>query len=151
MNIFILDKDPVIAAKYCCDKHVVKMIVESVGLLSNAMWSIVGYGPYKKSHYNHPCSIWARSSLENYQWLWLHCHALGKEYTERYNKFHKSHQTLLKDVPFELSFEKKDLTPFMNCTPYKDIADIVEAYRHYYRIDKRYFAKWKNNNCPDWF
>ena len=30
MNIFYLDKDPVKAAQMSCDKHVVKMILESV-------------------------------------------------------------------------------------------------------------------------
>ena len=29
MNIFYLHKDPVIAAEMSCDKHVVKMILES--------------------------------------------------------------------------------------------------------------------------
>lgn len=36
MNIFILDKDPVISAQLQCDKHVVKMIVESAQMLSTA-------------------------------------------------------------------------------------------------------------------
>ena len=36
MNIFILDNDPAIAAKLQCDKHVVKMIVESAQMLSTA-------------------------------------------------------------------------------------------------------------------
>ena len=33
MNLFVLDKDPVIAAQLQCDKHVVKMIVESAQML----------------------------------------------------------------------------------------------------------------------
>lgn len=36
MNIFYLDEDPVKAAQYMCDKHVVKMIVESAQILSTA-------------------------------------------------------------------------------------------------------------------
>ena len=36
MNIFVLDRDPIQAAKYMCDKHVVKMILESCQLLSTA-------------------------------------------------------------------------------------------------------------------
>ena len=36
MNIFVLDKDPVVAAQMQCDKHVVKMIVESAQMLSTA-------------------------------------------------------------------------------------------------------------------
>lgn len=34
MNIFILDKDPALAAKYLCDIHVVRMILESFQMLS---------------------------------------------------------------------------------------------------------------------
>ena len=36
MNIFILDRDPITAAQLQCDKHVVKMIVESAQMLSTA-------------------------------------------------------------------------------------------------------------------
>jgi hypothetical protein len=36
MNIFVLDKSPVIAAQMQCDKHVVKMIVESAQMLCTA-------------------------------------------------------------------------------------------------------------------
>ena len=36
MNIFVLDKDPVVAAQMLCDKHVSKMIVESAQMLSTA-------------------------------------------------------------------------------------------------------------------
>ena len=35
-NIFYLDHDPRIAARYDCDKHVVKMILETVQMLSTA-------------------------------------------------------------------------------------------------------------------
>ena len=36
MNIFVLDNDPDTAARMMCDKHVVKMIVESAQMLSTA-------------------------------------------------------------------------------------------------------------------
>ena len=36
MNIFYLDKDPVIAAQMSADKHCVKMILESAQMLSTA-------------------------------------------------------------------------------------------------------------------
>ena len=34
MNIFVLDENPIVAARMMCDKHVVKMIVESGQMLS---------------------------------------------------------------------------------------------------------------------
>ena len=36
MNIFYLDRDPVKAAQMSCDKHVVKMILESAQMLCTA-------------------------------------------------------------------------------------------------------------------
>ena len=43
MNIFVLDQNPSIAASMMCDKHVVKMIVESCQLLSTAHHVLDGY------------------------------------------------------------------------------------------------------------
>ena len=36
MNVFVLDKDPVKAAVQQCDKHIVKMILESAQMLSTS-------------------------------------------------------------------------------------------------------------------
>ena len=38
MNIFVLDEDPIKAAEYHCNKHVVKMILESAQMLSTVHW-----------------------------------------------------------------------------------------------------------------
>ena len=38
MNIFVLDRDPELAAKYHCDKHVVKMVLESAQMMCAAHW-----------------------------------------------------------------------------------------------------------------
>ncbi len=35
MNIFVLDKDPAIAAQMLCDKHIVKMLLETAQLPSS--------------------------------------------------------------------------------------------------------------------
>jgi len=82
MNIFYLDKNPSIAAKYHCDKHVVKMILESVQMLKLAH----GQG---KGYRNHPCSIWVRESIQNYRWLASLALSLCREYNYRYCKNHK--------------------------------------------------------------
>lgn len=118
MNIFVLDKNPAIAAEYHCDKHVVKMILESVQMLSTAHWvklldlnkkSIADFKkmkdmkeylynnsnkklqpPYKLTHIHHPCTIWTHKTLQNYNWHVDLFEALCSEYTKRYNKVHKS-------------------------------------------------------------
>ena len=43
MNLFILDEDPTKAAQLQCDKHVVKMIIESAQMLSTAHRMLDGY------------------------------------------------------------------------------------------------------------
>ena len=45
--------------------------------------------PYKLTHKNHPCSVWARTSLDNFKWLGELGLELCKEYTYRYDKVHK--------------------------------------------------------------
>lgn len=149
MNIFILDTDPVIAAGYQCDKHVVKMLLESTQLLMNCHES----APYKKAHYNHPCAKWVRENSSNYKWLEKHADALAQEYFIRYNRVHacSAHLEWMKNQ--NLSLKHEDLTKFQICMPdvYKIDDDPVLSYRNYYNKDKSRFAKWKNGNIPFWF
>jgi hypothetical protein len=119
MNIFVLDKDPVKAAEYMCDKHIVKMMLETNQLLCTAHW--VGWQrmlgsppglkgkplkewlskniprpelvpPYSMTHVNHPCASWSRRNWANYNWLVRHGMALCNEYTKRYGKVSKSEE-----------------------------------------------------------
>jgi hypothetical protein len=158
MNIFVVNTNPRESARQLCDKHVVKMITESVQMLSNVMYHVGMEGPYKKTHWNHPCSIWVRESYQNYCWLYAHADELGYEYMRRYSngdplKKHKSHKVLHNYLPNEIK-ELPDigLTPFVNCTPYKDIDNVVEAYKKFYMIDKSKFACWnKSSPAPEWF
>lgn len=90
MNIFYLAHNPQSAAQMQCDKHVVKMILETAQLLSTAHHELGGTGPYKVTHRNHPSAVWARSNKKHYIWLWAHFRALSQEYTKRYGKVHKT-------------------------------------------------------------
>ena len=75
MNIFFLDFDTNKCAEYHCDKHVVKMILETAQLLCGVHHMVIherlsnDQVPYKLSHKNHPCAIWTRESLSNYLYL----------------------------------------------------------------------------------
>jgi len=151
MNIFVLDEDPNIAASMQCDKHVVKMILESAQMLCSVYPE--GVAPYKKAFYNHPCTRWVRESSEN--WSWLVCHAKGlcAEYTRRYEKIHKS-EKVITWCASEPVVVKGELTPFAQAMPdhYKVSGDAVQAYRNYYIGDKARFAKWKESSLvPEWF
>lgn len=157
MNIFVLDTDPVKAAESQCDKHVVKMVLETAQLLSSAHWLHGSSAPYKATHLSHPCTKWVSSSRENYLWLCRHGLALCAEYTVRYNKVHKTEaviRTLAVQVPANMP--SKGLTPFViaiNKDTYGSCiipGDPVSSYRNYYKTAKKSFAKWKRNE-PDWW
>jgi Pyrimidine dimer DNA glycosylase len=142
MNIFFLDPNPRIAAEYHCDKHVVKMILESAQLLYCAHWVLnptdLPENAYKKAHMNHPCSIWVRESIENYIWLCELAIELCKEYTFRYQKIHKTQQHIewLKSNP-PLNIPDGLMTQIRLAMPneYK-YKNPIKSYREFYRESK---------------
>jgi hypothetical protein len=146
MNIFVSSPDPEISAAVLDNKRVVKMVLETCQLLSTAINESGGIGPYKSTHINHPCSIWARSSRENYRWLFLHFIALIKEYRKRYKKIHKC-QTYISELYSggNTYIKPGKLTEFVNCTVFKDKLNVHEAYCNYLDL------KWKTDNrTPVW-
>lgn len=143
-----------------CDKHVIKMILETCQILCSSWHSVDPehkiYKPcYKLTHKNHPCSVWARTSKANYEWLCALGLELCKEYTYRYGKTHKCEEyitTLSKNIPTlsDIGFTKPaQAMPEM----YKD-DDAVEAYRQYYFFEKEHMFSWKgklrSRNPPSW-
>ena len=152
MNIFILDTDVRKCAEYHCDKHVVKMILESSQLLCGAHWVVGGEAPYKLSHKNHPCSIWVRESLSNYLYLCELGLELCKEYTYRYGKRHKSQDVIEWCVTNKVTICDKGFTDPPKAMPdeYK-VGSVVDSYRNYYMGAKSTIATWKNREIPSWF
>lgn len=154
MNIFILDRDPKVAAQFHCDQHIVKMAIEYAQLLSTAIHS-TGSTPndnmYKPTHINHPCAIWTASSLKHWGWLWLLGHHVGNEYTKRYGKIHKSTRVLrCLPVPNKMPDLGWQDPPQAMPDEYKS-ADVVNAYRNFYLFDKVKFARWNYSNPPPWW
>ena len=152
MNIFFLDWDVEKNAQYHCDKHVVKMILETAQLLCGVhhMTDAV-YVPYKLSHKNHPCSIWARESLTNYLYLGELGLELSREYTHRYGKKHKSQEIIewclinkpeIQDIGFT--------TPPKAMPDEYKTEDVIESYRKYYLGVKKTFLTWKERQIPEW-
>lgn len=155
MNIFYLDSSPKVAAKYHCDKHVVKMIVESAQILSTVKHQLgeSESAPYRKTHQHHPCVKWAASSKKHYLWLHSLFVELCKEYTHRYGKIHKTSQyvDVLRQVPKAIEktvdwVEPPQAMAFPEC---KVPGDSVAAYRNYYKFHKAHFAKWKTGDVPE--
>lgn len=153
MNIFVLDLDPKKCAEYHCDKHVVKMILESAQLLCNAhhlQYTILG-DLYQATHMNHPCAVWVRKSTSNYDWLASLGIELCLEYQHRYGKTHKTTNLMcsLRDN-YPLNLPIGELTPFAQAMPdvYKN-EDVVKAYQSYYINEKKHILKYTKQNIPD--
>ena len=151
MNIFVLDEKVEKCAEYHCDKHVIKMILESAQMLS-AVVRLNGHDiGYKLTHKNHPCTIWARESLSNYNWLVRLTRLLNYEYRYRYDKDvnHKSYD-LVKTLPIP-DLPDIGLTPFAQAMPeqYKN-KNAVKAYRDYYINEKSSFLTWTKRKKPKW-
>lgn len=181
MNIFALDKDPIVAAQLQCNKHTVKMILESAQMLSTAQrmldgklqkkpsksgktmvkhWALPDHRDdilYKAVHINHPCTIWTRETSDNYLWHYEHFVALCDEYTHRYGKTHLS-DTLLREYLSQLPNNIPDApkTPFavaMGSNPECIVdGDPVLSYRNYYKTKQERFSMvWTNRQIPEWF
>ena len=154
MNIFILDENQTTCAKYHCDKHVVKMILETAQLLCGVHWINGNEAAYKLSHKNHPCSIWTRECIENYIWLCKLGLELCSEYTYRYNKIHKSQKIIewcCSNLP-NIKSNNGNITQFALAMPNEFKVDCkIQSYRNYYKGAKTSIANWKNRETPQWF
>lgn len=158
MNIFFLSLNPKEAARLHCDKHVVKMILETAQLLYSAHWVLNPEGlnekAYKLAHKNHPCSIWTRQSLTNYMWLaslgWWLC----KEYQYRYGnqKVHKSQahiEWLMNNPPKSIPYVEFTKPALAMPDEYKQ-DDTIEAYKLFYIESKYKQRKIVNYTVREW-
>ena len=160
MNIFYVDKDPANAAMCLPDKLVVKMPLESAQMLSTAHRLLSGddycdeRGIYLKAYMNHPCTIWARETSQNYLWLYYHFYFLCREYETRYDRQHLSF-TKLNDALSQLPLNIPDagLTTMPQAMPdeYKN-NDPVQAYRDYV-VNEKTYAQWNKipSRQPEWW
>ena len=103
MNIFVLDKNIKKCAEFHCDKHIVKMILESVQMLCAALNKKGISTPYKSTHINHPCVLWIEKSFDNFTWLKDLALALTNEIRFRFEKEvdHKSISILHETSSYE--------------------------------------------------
>lgn len=153
MNIFVLDRDIRTCARYHADQHVIKMILESAQMLCAIVNQSGGKAPYKTTHLNHPCTLWARRSLANWLWLQRLALALNDEYRYRYQKSvdHKS-ASIVRDL-LPPCIDDLGLTEFAQAMPeqYRVPGNAVLAYRRFYIGEKSRFATWTRRRPPRWF
>jgi len=152
INIFVLDLDPNKSAKYHCDQHVVKMVLETAQMVSTALRAR-GYaeGLYKSSYPSHPCTVWAGETEGNLAWLNMLGLALAAEYTNRYGKTHASERVFWRAEEYidELPFEHETPRPLAMPDQYKT-NKVVQSYRNYYIGEKLKFARYERAPVPEW-
>lgn len=159
MNIFVTDTCPVKSARALDDVRLNKMILETAQMLcTNAPHFDIpdSLVPYKPTHTNHPCTVWARKSRYNYDWLARHFIALVDEKTDRTHKLHLSYTKLMPllthvynnplDIPVDnnISFVYAGDYPVLTASG----LDVIASYR------KTMIAKWENDTLkgrtPRW-
>jgi hypothetical protein len=181
MNIFALSPDPQEAAEWHCDKHVVKMIIESGQMLSTAHRMLDGNETrrpsstgktmsryweledsredvlYKAVHTGHPCTIWTMQSDRHYFWHYLLFEFLCKEYTYRYGKVHSTETKLLnvlKEKPKNIPKAPWNPWPLaMKSNPEcMNHIDPIGSYQKFYQTKQERFSMvWTKRETPNWF
>lgn len=162
MNIFVLSLDPQAAAKAHCDKHVNKMIIEHLQMMSVAL-AHYDLNPARKkdgefysvrAYKNHPCTKWVKESMDNFEWTYSLTWHLCDEFKERYGKEHSGRESLksIDKKKVVSTFPRLGHTQPAQAMPdfCKVPGDPVKAYRNCYNWMKWKFASWKTN-IPDWW
>jgi hypothetical protein len=176
MNIFVTNDDPVLAARDLCDQHVrSKMQIEGAIMLAHAFpQELLDHpstpktqsGKSRKSgkgYAKHQCSIWARETKANFEWLTAHTLEM---FTERMYRWSNSNEHFTKTFIqwcskniHNITTTKTELTPYAvainvdcNCRklPGFNQLSVIEQYRSYIIHDKE-FATWTNRSEPTWY
>lgn len=150
MNVFALDYSPAMAARYHCNKHVVKMIVETAQMLSTINRSLGINEGYLPTHAHHPCVLQTASNRTTYMWVRTLGFELCKEYTRRYGKVHKT-QAVLESLSIPV-LPDGDTLNLPKCMPeIYHRQDLVDSYRAYYR-GKQFMMSmaWPDGEVPEW-
>lgn len=167
MNLFLLHRKHAKNVRKHCNRHVVKMVLETAQLL----WAAARCGgapldnldvtPYKMTHKWHPTAIWVRKTLENWKYTMEFAFTLSKEYTRRYGKVHKCHAhfVALRKLGYYAPLERRAIknkcgvikrskcTPFPLAMPEECVVfrnnkiDPVRSYRKYYKIKSKEWAE----------
>ena len=173
MNIFVLDRDPKLAAQYACDSHTGKMVMECLQML-RAYVNTVAPEPVfytQKTNKpvtgfkNHCCTTWIGESKAHYDWLVQLCKHLNQEWRLRYN--HRRDHGAMADLPL-IGSTLEGLNPWPTTEhlswaiavgglfdgtriPYSDTEKAVDLYRQFYIIDKSDKAAWAFLDIPYWW
>jgi hypothetical protein len=164
MNYPVPTPDPKQNAKFLDNRRLNKFITEYQQMINVAIAFHGGEReqflirknnlPYgSKSHFNHPCTIWARHNRSNFMHMVKSTLEFYLEHKERGGKGHENvPQNIKKATDFSLNIPQGELTSFPNCTVaskydinFKHIGDVHLAYKLYLN------ARWDNDSTePQW-
>lgn len=153
MNIFLLDVDLKENAKFYCDKHLIKMILESAQLLCTVVQIKGGQAPYKPTHINHPCTKWLLENGANWDLLVDLTKELNEEYRFRFNhkNNHKSYDVIMNLT--KPHYNNEIFTGMFNSVTDEvrrtNITDTIKYYRQYYKDKTNTMnMKWTKREIP---
>lgn len=153
MNIFLLDVDLKENAKFYCDKHLIKMILESAQLLCTVVQIKGGQAPYKPTHINHPCTKWLLENGANWDLLVDLTKELNEEYRFRFNhkNNHKSYDIIMNLT--KPHYNNEIFTGMFNSVTDEvrrtNITDTIKYYRQYYKDKTNTMnMKWTKREIP---
>lgn len=168
MNIFFLHPSIRRCARWHCDKHVVKMILEYTQILytcnhvnggtdkilaSAPICLSTGQHGYKAHAIRHPSVLWACESLAHYMWLLALAMQLVQEHSHRFQplRIHACYEHLL-------WLQKNPPKGLRICTWLRDpppampdefrLGDSVASYRAYYNGAKKHILRYTRRHRP---
>lgn len=161
MNIFYLSIDVTRCAQYHCDKHVVKMVLETAQILSTAAQLVLPDsklgGVYRATHVHHPCVKYAAARAANFEFVASLGRALSVEYIHRYNRVHASSAVIERCLDTVRSgsplwrYTDSAVSTLPQAMPskYKHQSALI-AYRRYYAQEKNRFLTYTGRTTPYW-
>lgn len=162
MNLFVLDTDPKIAARFLDDKRLGSALMEACMMLSVAVRGQGETGPgllCRPTHQWHPVTLWVGATVSNWQWCLQYACAVNAEFTFRYGTRHSAGERLTYISTFASCLLPGPLLPFQNSARHAGLGldfshlRAPESYREYlqerWKTDKRP-PTFKNREWPEW-
>ena len=160
MQLFIIDRNPFVAASYLADCHVRKQILETAQILTaywvNSGFDLLRWMP-KPQNYNHP--VCKAINPNNVSWVLDHFEGLLIEFDLRFQKYHKyeslkfrfRNEMLTNDL-VNLFYVDVETLPRMFSGFIPKPGDIVSQYREYYQWKSTQIENFKYiwQNPPEW-
>ncbi len=172
MNIFYLDKDPVLCAQAYYDRHVVRMCFETAQILCTVQRIYIRSGAadelnlLRATNNDSPVINWAARQPQTYNWVYSLFEALLDEYEHRFGKKHvcETYREVLRKSPFPATVgknakmiqppiimpKKYKLSHGMKPVKDKNKVSPLHSYRNYYVKGGNIPHDYTNREAPTW-